>query len=347
MSTVVCRNVNRACSRLTTDSQHHIRLTAQLNVETAETDRISLLNWCNPWIMHLNLSRWWVLYLLHLLWMNSSALVSFFSAALGRKKKENSNLLTLGICRDDNVTSVWRGELASCVAFITSENTCCCLSSSLFLVPQISSSSSRSPKRRPPSAPLIRHFFFLFTQRRLSSTPSFSLYAPSSVCLISALYTLYTWFLYQSFYLYLFHVLLFHLLSLSLLLFCFCWCVSLSARPCHSCMRERTPGARRVEWSNFPGEPDRCVRLLETFKEFQFPRADCSMNYSLATFGSLAPHSWYSLVYIFLYYSSINYILHWNFECDRQGEISPELAGKWARRERLLFFFTVPPLICR
>lgn len=194
---------------------------------------------------------------------------------------------------------------------------------------------------------LIRHFFFLFTQRRLSSTPSFSLYTPSSVCLISALYTLYTWFLYQSFYLYLFHVLLFHLLSLSLLLFCFCWCVSLSARPCHSCMRERTPGARRVEWSNFPGEPDRCVRLLETFKEFQFPRADCSMNYSLATFGSLAPHSWYSLVYIFLYYSSINYILHWNFECDRQGEISPELAGKWARRERLLFFFTVPPLICR
>lgn len=188
---------------------------------------------------------------------------------------------------------------------------------------------------------LIRHFFFLFT----SSTPSFSLYAPSSVCLISALYTLYTWFLYQSFYL--FHLLLFHLLSLSLLLFCFCWCVSLSARPCHSCMRERTPGARRVEWSNFPGEPDRCVRLLETFKEFQFPRADCSMNYSLATFGSLAPHSWYSLVYIFLYYSSINYIFHWNFECDRQGEISPELAGKWARRERLLFFFTVPPLICR
>lgn len=153
MWTVVCRNVNRACSRLTTDSQHHIRLTAQRNVETAETDRISLLNWCNPWIMHLNLSRWWVLYLLHLLWMNSSALVSFFSAALGRKKKENSNLLTLGICRDDNVTSVWRGELASCVAFITSENTCCCLSSSLFLVLQISSSSSRSPKRHPPSAP--------------------------------------------------------------------------------------------------------------------------------------------------------------------------------------------------
>lgn len=167
--------------------------------------------------------------------------------SIRQKKKENSNLLTLGICRDDNVTSVWRGELASCVAFITSENTCCCLSSSLFLVLQISSSSSRSPKRRPPSAPLIRHFFFLFTQRRLSSTPSFSLYAPSSVCLISALYTLYTWFLYQSFYLYLFHVLLFHLLSLSLLLFCFCWCVSLSARPCHSCMRERTPGARRVE----------------------------------------------------------------------------------------------------
>lgn len=320
MWTVVCRNVNRACSRLTTDSQHHIRLTAQLNVETAETDRISLLNWCNPWIMHLNLSRWWVLYLLHLLWMNSSALVSFFSAALGRKKKKT---------------------------LIFWLNTCCCLSSSLFLVLQISSSSSRSPKRRPPSAPLIRHFFFLFTQRRLSSTPSFSLYTPSYVCLISALYTLYTWFLYQSFYLYLFHVLLFHLLSLSLLLFCFCWCVSLSARPCHSCMRERTPGARRVEWSNFPGEPDRCVRLLETFKEFQFPRADCSMNYSLATFGSLAPHSWYSLVYIFLYYSSINYILHWNFECDRQGEISPELAGKWARRERLLFFFTVPPLICR
>lgn len=85
--------------------------------------------------------------------MNSSALVSFFSAALGRKKKENSNLLTLGICRDDNVTSVWRGELVSCVAFITSENTCCCLSSSLFLVLQISSSSSRSPKRHPPSAP--------------------------------------------------------------------------------------------------------------------------------------------------------------------------------------------------
>lgn len=318
MWTVVCRNVNRACSRLTTDSQHHIRLTAQHNVETAETDRISLLNWCNPWIMHLNLSRWWVLYLLHLLWMNSSALVSFFSAALGRKKKKT---------------------------LIFWLNTCCCLSSSLFLVLQISSSSSRSPKRRPPSAPLIRHFFFLFTQRSLSSTPSFSLYTPSYVCLISALYTLYTWFLYQSFYL--FHLLLFHLLSLSLLLFCFCWCVSLSARPCHSCMRERTPGARRVEWSNFPGEPDRCVRLLETFKEFQFPRADCSMNYSLATFGSLAPHSWYSLVYIFLYYSSINYILHWNFECDRQGEISPELAGKWARRERLLFFFTVPPLICR
>lgn len=157
--------------------------------------------------------------------MNSSALVSFFSAALGRKKKENSNLLTLGICRDDNVTSVWRGELASCVAFITSENTCCCLSSSLFLVPQISSSSSRSPKRRPPSAALIRHFFFLFTQRRLSSTPSFSLYAPSSVCLISALYTLYTWFLYQSFYL--FHLLLFHLLSLSPSLLFLLVCLSL------------------------------------------------------------------------------------------------------------------------
>lgn len=73
--------------------------------------------------------------------------------SIRQKKKENSNLLTLGICRDDNVTSVWRGELASCVAFITSENTCCCLSSSLFLVPQISSSPSRSPKRRPPSAP--------------------------------------------------------------------------------------------------------------------------------------------------------------------------------------------------
>ena len=141
-------------------------------------------------------------------------------------------------------------------------------------------------------------------------------------------------------------------LSLSFLLFPFCWYVSLSlsALPCHSCMRERTLGAWRVEWSNFPGEPDRCVRLLETFKEFQFPRADCSMNYSPATFGSLAPHSWYSLVYIFyffLFYSSINYILHSNFECDRQGEISPELAGKWARRERLLFFFTVPLLICR
>lgn len=73
--------------------------------------------------------------------------------SIRQKKKENSNLLTLGICRDDNVTSVWRGELASCVAFITSENTCCCLSSSLFLVLQISSSSSRSPKRHPPSAP--------------------------------------------------------------------------------------------------------------------------------------------------------------------------------------------------
>lgn len=138
------------------------------------------------------------------------------------------------------MTSVWRGELASCVAFITSENTCCCLSSSLFLVLQISSSSSRSPKRHPPSAPhspllLPLHFIdsivfslcsiFCFVSSPLSthSTPGFSTNPSTSFICSSSTF------------------------SLSLLLFCFCWCVSLSARPCHSCMRERTPGARRVE----------------------------------------------------------------------------------------------------
>lgn len=346
MWTVVCRNVNRAYSRLTTDSQHHIRLTAQRNVETAETDRISLLNWCNPWIMHLNLSRWWVLYLLHLLWMNSSALVSFFSAALGRKKKKTlifwlwvfAGMTMWLLSGGGSSLPAWRSSLqrihvvASLPLFSSSLRfpllPLVLLNGALPQLLSFATSSSSSLSgvfHRLHRFLFMLHLLFVSSPLSTHSTPGFSTNPSTSTSFMCSSSTF----------------------SLSLLLFCFCWCVSLSARPCHSCMRERTPGARRVEWSNFPGEPDRCVRLLETFKEFQFPRADCSMNYPLATFGSLAPHSWYSLVYIFLYYSSINYILHWNFECDRQGEISPELAGKWARRERLLFFFTVPPLICR
>ena len=107
-----------------------------------------------------------------------------------REKKENpSNLLTLGVCRDDNVTSVWRGGAHFLLVVYHFREYML-----LPLLPQISSSPSHSPKLCPPSAPLIHHFFILFTRQHLLLTQSFSLYAPSSVCLLS---TLYTWFLYH------------------------------------------------------------------------------------------------------------------------------------------------------
>lgn len=343
MWTVACRNVNRAGSRLTTDSQHHIRLTAQSNVEIAETDRISLLNWCNPWIMHLNLSRWWVLYLLHLLWMNSSALVSFFSAALGRKGKKKKTPLIFWLWVFAGMT-MWLlsggEELISCLLFITSENTCCCLCSLRFpllplillncVLPQLLSFTTSSSSSLASIFYWLNHFLFMLHLLFVSSPHSTLGF--STTILLPLLLSFAP--LPPS-------------LSFSLSFSSLSVGVSLSplSRITSVCVSRLL--ARGVESSNFTGEPDRCVRLLETFKEFQFPRADCSMNYSLATFGSLVLHSWYSLVYFFFYFTALSTLFCIQISSAIDGEISPELAGKRAKREGLLFFFTVPPLICR
>lgn len=69
--------------------------------------------------------------------------------------------------------------------------------------------------------------------------------------------------------------------------------------------------------------------LLETFKEFRFPRADCSMNYSLAPFSSLGPHSCHSRVFQLFHFTALFYIYEWQEEDEKE----------------LFFFFLLPPLL--